>query len=321
MSITFEGEVKRVERLITGLYSFDRAFRTFPTSVREVALGYPIGYATEIFGPTGCGKTSFTLWLAGKLAVRTGGHISLLDLEGFDIELAMSILACTDFDGFVRLVQEDSDEGNLDKLIKNLKDAKAKNTVGILDSIGAISPLGEAEGEIGEANMGQRAKAMAQFTRKSLPILGKNTSILMVNHVHQIIGGRGTLTSGGEVLKYLSSTRIRLSRKEEFDDGSYVLEGKVVKNRFGLKDKLFYLVILAGSGVHPGLTWMFDGIIEGKVKRERTIKIGDKSMGLLNKNVLVAAHAGDDDFFLPFKEALYSNPPLEKELVDTADDS
>jgi hypothetical protein len=134
----------------------------------------------------------------------------------------------------------------------------------------------------------------------------------MINHAYPKIGGRGLDTPGGEVKKYLSSIRISVKRKyikgkyEEYPDGSYIIEGTVIKNRWGLKDKVFNLFVLSGKGIHFGLTAMYDAINLGLAKRDRTIKIGDTIYGTM-KSIVQEAHDGNDEFFLPFRYLL-ENP-------------
>jgi hypothetical protein len=120
----------------------------------------------------------------------------------------------------------------------------------------------------------------------------------------------GTITPGGETKKYSASIRIQLTRmrrknKEDvFDDGSYVIKGTVLKNRWGLEDRSFYLFVLAGKGVHSGLTAMYDTIMLKLSTVDRNIvKLGDESMGHINE-VIQQAHEENILFFNPFFQAL-----------------
>ena len=306
--INILGDAPTIKRLETGLYSFDRAFEN-----RAGEVGFPLGKGIEIFGVTYCGKSTITYGLAGLIASAQEGNIALADLEGFDPDFLITVLENAKFSGDVQYIQTESDEDVLDKLVVFMKDKNYR--VGILDSIGAISPISEQEGAIGEANMGRRAKIMAQFTRKSIKILRNPDapSIFMVNHSYPRIGGRGSDTPGGEVKKYLASIRIQVKRKyfkgkyEEYPDGSYVIEGKVIKNRWGYKDRIFWLFVLSGKGIHKGLTAMYDGFMEGVVGKKKVVTIGDKSFGYL-KNIIDEAQEGNDEFFDPFFEALKSKP-------------
>ncbi len=302
--VTILGNSMPVKRIITGLYSFDHAFLN-----REGDIGFPIGKGIEIYGATFCGKSTITYGLAGILGKRIEKDIALADFEGFDPEFLKTVLESSGFNGNILCIQEEEDEEALDALLVTLREPKYG--IGILDSIGAISPVSEQAGELGEANMGKRAFLMAQFTRKALKIMRSSDSktIFMINHAYPKIGGRGLDTPGGEVKKYLASIRIAVKRKyvkgkyEEFPDGSYIIEGTVVKNRWGLKDRIFNLFVLSGKGIHIGLTAMYDAINLGLATRGRTIKIGDTIYGTM-KEVVQEAHAGNDDFFIPFRDIL-----------------
>lgn len=298
------GNVNEVQRIVTGLYSFDRAFIN-----QKGEIGFPIGKGVEIYGATNCGKSTITYGFAGLIANKMKKDIALADFEGFDPDFLTTVLKMSGFDGQVYAIQEEDDESALDTLLSTLR--KPNYCVGILDSIGAISPVSEAEGELGEANMGRRAFLMAQFTRKALKLLRSEDpkSIFMINHAYPRIGGRGVETPGGEVKKYLASMRIVVKRRylknkyEEFPDGSYIIEGTVVKNRWGHKDRDFHLFVLAGYGIHIGLTAMYDLIDMGLVERGRSIKMDGVSFGSL-KDVIMKAHDDDLDFFIPFMEKI-----------------
>jgi hypothetical protein len=134
----------------------------------------------------------------------------------------------------------------------------------------------------------------------------KNTDRLVftINHVHPQMGGMGTTTPGGETLKYLYAGRIKIKRKEEFPDGSYIIEGTIMKNAFGYKGKVFYLFIRAGYGIHHGLTALYDCIVLGLAKRSKQgiISMGDQSFGRLSGWV----KSPEDKDFTPFYDAIKS---------------
>lgn len=305
MTVTVLGDAPKIERQVTGLYTFDRAFQN-----RKGEIGLPLGTGVEVFGGTSVGKSTSTYGIAGLIAGATNQHIALADFEGFDPEFLVSVLETVKFDGHVQYIRKKDDEETLDELLSCLR--KKEFSVGIVDSVGAISPISEAEGDLGAANMGRRALIMAQFTRKSLKLLrDSNKVIFMINHSYPIIGGRGSESPGGEVKKYLASIRIQVRRKyvkgkyEEFPDGSYILEGTIKKNRWGYKDRTFNLFVLAGKGLHLGLTAMYDCVALKKATKDKVIKIGDTSFGRL-KEIVDKAQEGDDQFFTPFFDALNS---------------
>lgn len=300
MTAKILGNFPPCKRFISGLYSLDRAFQN-----RRGDIGMPIGKGYEIFGQSHTGKSTFVYSLSALIGKYLSKDIILGDLEGFDPDFLLDVLNFQGFEGNIYPSPKDMDEDILMEIIEKLK--TPEYSIGILDSIGAISPIAEQEGDLGSANMGRRALLMAQFTRKCLPLVREPDSeitIFMINHWYPVIGGRGWQSPGGEIKKYLAAVRILLKRKEECSFGSYVLEGKVVKNRYGYKNRLFYVFVLAGKGIHQGLSWLYDGILLEKVSRKKVIKIGDNSFGYF-KAIIEQAQDGNDEFFEPFREALY----------------
>lgn len=326
MTVLIVGNSQKIKRVVFDMRSFDLAF-----SNRNGDVGLPIGITMEISGASSVGKSTTTYGIAGMVASELRTDISLADFEGFDPVFLTTTLESVGFNGKVNYIQASEDEIALDALIlslqgikiskngKHLKDLEANYGVGILDSVGAISPLSEAEGELGEANWGKRAKLMAQFMRKATKVSrGTSKTFFLINHQHPNMGARGVNTPGGETIKYLSAVRIRMSRKEEFPDKSYIIEGKVIKNRFGYKDTIFHLVNLSGKGIHQGLTWMYDGFLQkdGLVTRSSAgIKIDGQHICRLHE-AFKQAHEGNNDFFLPFRDAVYKVSASPETLVE-----
>ena len=314
MKINITGHVKPVDRIMTPLHSFNMAFEN-----QKGEIGFPLGKMTEIIGPTHCGKSTIVYGIAGLIAKKLESNISLADLEDFDPAFLSTVLETVGFTGEVNSVFADEDEDTLDLLIKDLWEDYC---VGIVDAVGAISPLSERGGSLGEANMGRRAKIMAQFSRKAMFCLRSQEapkSVFLINHQHPRLGGRGYTAPGGETKKYLSSISIQIKRRwigtkeETFPDGSYVIEGVVKKNKWGHKDRKFHLFVLAGKGIHVGLTAMYDAIELGLVDRKRTIKIDKKSFGYL-KDCVAQAQEGNEKFFEPFIKLLEKNESNDEKI-------
>lgn len=310
MTINIIGSAPSVNRLETGLYTFDRAFEN-----QKGEIGFPLGKGIEVYGPTNCGKSTIVYGLSGIIASKQERFIALADLEGFDPDFLIAVLENAEYSGDLQYIQDENDEDVLDKLIVFMKEKEY--CVGILDSIGAISPIAEQKGNIGEANMGRRALILAQFTRKCLKMLRSDDAptIFMINHEYPRIGGLGSDTPGGEVKKYLASMRVKVkrvyykSKYAEYPDGSYVIEGKVIKNRWGYKDRIFWLFVLAGRGIHIGLTNLYESnrLYPDTVSMDRNIvKIGDESFGHL-KTLIAQAHEGETEIFEPFLKVLKDN--------------
>jgi hypothetical protein len=136
-----------------------------------------------------------------------------------------------------------------------------------------------------------------------------NKTVFAINHSYPRIGGFGNTSPGGEVKNYLFSVRIQVKRRyvksgwQEYPDGSYVIEGKVIKNKWGIKDREFILFVLSGKGIHRGMTTLFDCVDLELATSQSVIKIGDKSFGRL-KPIIDEAQNGNEEFFQPFYDLL-----------------
>ena len=296
MTVTFLGKEKKTHRVLTGFYTLDRSFKN-----RKGDIGFPVRGMCQVSGYQSVGKSTLVYALSGIVASQLGMNISLADLEEhFDPDFMGSVLSNVGFGGSVYNADGYLDHEKLEDMLKKLKEKDY--AVGIVDSLGAISPVSEAEGGLEDSNMGRRAMLVAKVARRSIK-LGNDRPLIVfaTNHVHQIIGGRGTVTSGGVVKDYLSTTHLRISVKEKFEDGSSLIGGKVDKNSFGFDKKAFYLFNLAGYGIHYGLTAMYDCIMLGIAKSDRTISLGDKKFGYVKR---IIEQAEDHELFVPFVNAL-----------------
>jgi len=295
-----------VPRTITDLWSLDRAFH-------NKKIGIPAFGMWEGFGGEHVGKSTFFYSLAAILAEKWDCNVSIADIEGLDEEFVKDIFDSYGFNNCVRLIQEISDEKVMETLLGLFEDEyEDKPThIGIFDSIGAISPHQELDGDIGDANMGRRAFIMSQFSRKFTKlILGKNDKVLfMTNHVHQNLGRfAGTHTPGGATIGYLAGVRIKLFQKAGYPTNQdtsigYLLQGQVVKNRYGGKGKKFQVFVNSGLGISKNITAIFDCIEQKLAKVKRTVYIGDESFGFM-KNMIEKDREGDNEFFNPFHELL-----------------
>jgi len=289
-----------VPRTELGLWTLDHAFH-------KEKVGFPAFGMVEVYGKPHVGKSTFVYSLSAMLGKLWDCNIALADLEGLDQEFLIDVLNAQGFDNKLLLVQEPSDEEVTAKMLELYASEDEKPTrIGILDSIGAISPIQELEGDMGAANMGRRARLMAQFSRKfTHQILGINDKILfMTNHQHQNLGSIGTITPGGKTLEYLSGVRIFLKMVKGYPDTTdtslgYLLEGKITKNRYGGKGANFRAFFVSGIGIHKGVSAIFDAIYLGLIDSGKVVKIGDKSYGYM-KGIIEKAQAGDDKFFKPF---------------------
>jgi len=313
--IEIVGGHEPIQRLKTSLYSLDRAFVN-----DRGEIGVPVGHGYEFFGSTGVGKSTFCISFAGLIAKHYQKGIVYCDLEGFDPTTLERILSFSDFEGKVQFT------GNPKKVLSDGEHLQQSNEllrkdefcVSILDSVAAIIPISEQESDLEEANMGRRGLLMAQYSRMSLKTFRdfretQPKTILLVNHWYPRIGSRGYDTPGGEVKKYITTVRVLLRRKEEFPDNSYVLEGKLYKNRWGYEDRNFYVFMVAGRGLHKGLTAVWDCIVAEKASYSRGIVKLDGEESGTRLSALVKSAKLNEDVFSPYMEA------LQDEVLDQED--
>lgn len=301
--ITFSTDVRHPKKSPTGLHSFDWA----------IGGGLCERSITEISGYEGVGKSTFCNYLVG---LNGGPEIEILPLEAYDPDYLVAGLTQAGYEGAVWEVPPSDEKGRvrddeemLNAFVAKLADENVK--AGLLDSIGAISPVAEEEGSVGEANMGRRARILAPFLRKLEKLLTRRRQtsalVFLINHQHANLGFAGTTTTGGKAIHFHSTVRARMNNLEKFEDGSRLLEGKVFKLRWrvpGVPDgALFKVFIKVGMGVHVGLTAVYDAIDAGiATAANGRVTLGDKNYGFLSK--LIYEKFDDPDLFKPFITAL-----------------
>jgi RecA/RadA recombinase len=302
-----------VTRKKTGLWSFDWATRGGP----------PIGCVWEIYGFSSVGKTSFAQFIGGR--IEPDGEILMAEIEHrLSRDYLIRNLELAGFEGKVHLLPKGkwkkgiTHEDILQELYKMLLD-ESSVSVAILDSVGALLTTAQVKGTIGQAFVGKEAKLVWQLLRKTVYALKRGrppdappVTMLLVNHSHGVIGGRGVTTSGGEGPSYLSAVRVMFTVDERFkQDGSMVLKGWVKKLTFGPEGRQFRVVLLADVGIHPGLTAMQDCIDLkiGTRSKSGMVSIGKTKVARIG-TMLKYAREGKDAKFEPFIEALskYDGP-------------
>lgn len=293
------GQIPRKGRLITGWMSFDRAFIN-----RAGEIGLPLYKLYEMFGPTGSGKTTLAACIAAK--INASGTIEYGDLEGQDNDYIKSLLEIQHFTGTLNWLFKEEDEELLDDIASGLH--REETSCAILDSIGAISPIAERQSSLADVNMGRRAQLLAKFTRRAVYHLRMRESpavCFMLNHQLAVIGSKYpmTLTPGGDTKKYLAGERLKFKIDEKFDDDSYTVKVTVEKNRMGYSGREAKLFVLAGEGVHTGMTAVMDCIDLKLAEKAHTISLNGKSYGYM-KNLIGYAGQGDPEPFVPFLAAL-----------------
>ncbi len=309
------GSYPYVNRSRTGLFSLDLALSD------RGDLGAPLRGIYEVYGYRESGKSTLCYYLAGKLSKQK--ELSICDMELSDLKYLQKAVAMSGFEGTVRVMDLVDDKGKprtheqmMAQMVDNLETSSGSC---ILDSVGAIQPIPEAAGDFGEAFVGKRAKLVAQVARAlsgALRLKEEEAVALVINHTHQIIGGHGHNTAGGETLKYLATVRMMIWTAEVIkgsDDErvlGYRAAGQVEKLRFGgrggtLREFGYYIV--PGIGVHPGATAMYDCLDLGLAEQPKgsaNVKMEGKSLGKVKKDFLEYALTGRDRKFEPFYEAL-----------------
>ena len=205
------GEVKNlvIERIPTGALSLDIA----------LGGGVPRGRVVEIFGPESSGKTTVCLHIIAE-AQKGGGQCAFIDAEhALDPEYAKKIGVDTDN---LLISQPDSGEQAL-AIVETLVNSNALDVI-VIDSVAALTPKAEIEGEMGDHHMGLQARLMSQALRKLTAIVAKSkTTVIFINQIRMRIGimfGNPETTSGGNALKFYSSVRMDIRSVGKIDVGT-----------------------------------------------------------------------------------------------------
>lgn len=312
-SFTDDTEVADVRRVRTGLYSVDTAHGFQGRS------GITLNGVHEFYGRQEVGKSTLAYYLAG--CVNPKGKVVLVDLENsIDPEYVPIAMSHSGFSGKIKVV-------NFVKRKKDLVTARPHEALAtegadllrepdvtalVLDSVGLFQPIQEREGEIGEAIMGKRAKAVAQFVRRCETWLLERAlaedykAVFIVNHVLSRMGGRGHYSPGGDTKNFAFSSRNWMYRVDsQFPDGCFQAEIKLEKLRWGgtHKDRKGIVFIIPGIGVSVEMTLLLDCVRLGLATRGTVVKVDGKSCGRIGK-LIEHAREGNTSKFNPFRDAL-----------------
>lgn len=308
-TVQITGRYPTLTRKLSGLTSLDIAMGS------RGEIGIPMRTILELYGYTNVGKSTLAYYLSGKLTEK--GTVVDCDVENADPNYYKAALTHSGLVGTGHLVDSTDEKGkpiSHEVMVKDMTNRLWGEEVGasILDSVGALQPLAEREGDYGEAFVGKRAKLVAQISRElsnTLRNKERPSIAIVINHVHQIIGGRGHITAGGDTLKFLSAMRVMIWTEEVFTDDKerpigFLVSGKLEKLRYGGKGRTFSYYIVPDYGVHIGASAMFDCFNYGLAERGTTVKIGKKSLGYIKKEFLEYAAEGKQRKFAPFHEEL-----------------
>lgn len=268
----------------------------------DIALGIggvPRGRIIEIYGPESSGKSTLALHISAS-AQKKGGSVAYIDAEhALDPQYAKRLGVNIDD---LLISQPDTGEQALD-IVETLVQSAAVDLV-VIDSVAALTPRAEIEGEMGQSHMGLQARLMSQALRKLTAIAAKSsTLVIFINQIRMQIGvmfGNPETTTGGKALKFYSSVRVEVRRRAQIKLGEKVIGNrvyaKVVKNKVAAPFRVAEFDIMYNEGisyegdlVDKGVeyklikkagSWLSYGDVklgQGREASKRTLK-GDKKM-------------------------------------------
>jgi len=288
--------------------------------------GFPRGRVVEVYGPESGGKTTMTLHVIAE-AQKLGGTAAFIDAEhALDPIYARKL--GVDVDNLL-VSQPDNGEQALE-IAQELIRSNAVDIV-VVDSVAALVPKAELEGDMGDPQMGLQARLMSQALRKLTAIVSKSrTCLIFINQIREKIGvmfGNPETTTGGRALKFYASIRLDIRRVQAIKEGDRVIgsrtRGKVVKNKVAAPFREAEFDILYGEGISREGDLIDLGVDKGLLEKSGTwISFGGERMGQGRENARVFLKENKDirdkletalrkklDIALPASTAMPPSPP------------
>ena len=291
--------------------------------------GYPKGRVIEIYGPESSGKTTLTLHAIAETQ-KAGGIAAFIDAEhAFDRFYAQNL--GVDIDNLI-ISQPDNGEQALE-IADNLVRSGAIDMI-VIDSVAALTPKSEIEGEMGDSKMGLHARLMSQALRKLTGSISKtNCTMIFINQLREKIGvmwGSPETTSGGRALKFYASVRIDIRRIETLKVGAEMIgnrvRAKIVKNKVAPPFKEAQFDIMFGKGISREGSLLDVGVEHGIVRKGGAwftyddVQLGqgkENSTNYLRENPDLALQLEND----VYKAVGMIESDLEDEIVEDADEN
>lgn len=266
--------------------------------------GIPKGRVIEIYGPEASGKTTLAMHMIAEVQ-KSGGVAAFIDAEhALDPERAKAVGMKVDK---LLISQPDSGEQALD-IVDTLVRSNSVDLI-VVDSVAALTPRAELEGEMGDSHMGLHARLMSQALRKLTGIISKSRStVIFINQIRMKIGvvfGNPETTTGGQALKFYSSVRIEIRRVSQIKQGDIIVgsrvKAKIVKNKVAPPFKFaeFDIMFQEGGISHTGDLLDTAVRLMAVEKNGNSYSFGDTKLGVGRENA---------------KKFLMDNPKITQEI-------
>lgn len=315
-------QVRKIPSISTGALSIDLALGIG---------GVPKGRVIEIYGPESSGKTTLSLHIAAE-AQKAGGVAAFIDAEHALDPIYASALG-VDVDELL-VSQPDTGEQALE-IANMLIDSEGVDVV-VIDSVAALVPQAEIDGEMGQSHVGLQARLMSQALRKLTSSINKTqTTVIFINQIREKIGvmwGSPETTSGGRALKFYASVRIDIRRIETLKIGAEMIgnrvRAKIVKNKVAPPFKEAQFDIMFGQGISREGSLLDVGVDHGIVRKAGAwftydeIQLGqgkENSKRFLRENADIALQLETDVY--KAVGMIESDEATEEETVEDSEDA